>query len=100
MVSLEIGRRSKSAARNDFFIGPTYIRTSGSGGGQTDGFPRRSRSSAGEAYRLGSVAVALAPLVRRLNWQKARRMASSGEPSTYLFILKHVSMFQNERETM
>ena len=76
--------RSKSATVIIFF-NRAYLRTSG--GGQTDGFPVRSRSSAGEAYRLGGVAVALAPLVRRLN----RRMSSSGERSTYLFILKHVS---------
>ena len=38
------------------------------GGGRPDGFPRQSYSSAGEAYRLGGVAVALAPLVRSVSY--------------------------------
>ena len=36
------------------FFYRAYLSTSG--GGQTDGFPRRSRSSAGEAYQLGMAA--------------------------------------------
>ena len=126
---LEIGRRSKSAARNYFFY-RAYLSKDQWRGVDTQlsrakslfcrgslptwglarnrppvkptdqtaflafsqcklsyGRPISTRDQFRYTPQLGGVAVALAPQVRRLN----RRMASSGEPSTYLFILKHVS---------
>ena len=59
VITDQQGERGKYGALTPLIV--NYLRTSG--GGQTDCFPGRSRSSAGEAYRLGDVAVALAPLV-------------------------------------
>ena len=47
-----------------------------SGGGRTDGFPGRSRSSAREAFRFGGRAVAVAPLVRCVSY--GRPISSGG----------------------
>ena len=88
MTAQSWSRWKLAATRNRLpviiFFYRAYLRTSG--GGQTDGFPGRSRSSAREPtwWRSSSTGPA-GPKAQQ------KDMALSGEPSTYLFILKHVS---------